>query len=102
MSWTSTGIVKRRAAWAVQVRSDDGEERELKYRTEAQARYFAAVLALGPARLPEPPKLRIKRKLASLSPPRMPGAGEATGAREATPSLELDVDAALDAVLGMG
>ncbi len=95
MSWTSTGIVKRRASWAVQVRSDSGEERELRYRTEAQARYFAAVLALGPARLPEPPKLRIKRKLAALSSQR-------ARSDEPTPSLELDVDAALDAVLGPG
>jgi hypothetical protein len=66
MSWISTGVVRKRTMWAVQVESSEGEQRELKYRSEAQARYFAAVLALGPSRLPVPPKARIARKLGEL------------------------------------
>lgn len=66
MSWISTGVVRKRTMWAVQVESSDGEQRELKYRSEAQARYFAAVLALGPSRLPTPPKVRIAKKLGEL------------------------------------
>lgn len=67
MSWISTGVVRKRTLWAVQAESDAGERVELKYRTEAQARYFAAVLSLGPARLPALPKARIRRKLAALA-----------------------------------
>ncbi len=66
MSWISTGVVRKRTLWAVQVESSDGEQRELKYRSEAQARYFAAVLALGPSRLPTSPKVRIAKKLSAL------------------------------------
>lgn len=67
MSWISTGVVRKRTLWAVQAQSDTGEHVELKYRTEAQARYFAAVLSLGPSRLPALPKARITRKLAALA-----------------------------------
>lgn len=67
MSWISTGVVRKRTLWAVQVQSSDtGEQLELKYRTEAQARYFAAVLSLGPEKLPGLPKARITRRLAAL------------------------------------
>ena len=73
MAWTSEGVVKKKRAWAVQACSDSGERRELAYPSEAQARFVAAVLALGPARLPERPKARIARRLAALPAEGGPG-----------------------------
>lgn len=67
MSWVATNVQKKSRQWAVSVRSAEGEERELTYKSEAQARYFAAVLALGPSRLPEPPKKKIVAKLRAQS-----------------------------------
>lgn len=52
MSWTSTAVVRRKNQWTVQAESSTGEAAELQYRSEAQARYFAAVLALKPSALP--------------------------------------------------
>jgi hypothetical protein len=52
MRWTSTGVTRKRTQWSVQAQSDTGEARQLAFRTEAQARFFAAVLELGPSRLP--------------------------------------------------
>ena len=52
MSWTPTGVVRRRTGWTLLVQSSTGERRELKYRSLAQARYFAAVISLGPQQLP--------------------------------------------------
>jgi len=69
MRWTSTAVVKKKSQWAVQVQSDTGEHRELTYKTKAQAKYFAAVLSLGPAQLPEKASLRIKRHLSALPKP---------------------------------
>lgn len=63
MSWTSTAVVRRKNQWAVQVESSTGEAAELQYRSEAQARYFAAVLALKPTSLP---REAIARRLAEL------------------------------------
>lgn len=63
MSWTSTGVVRRNDHWAVQVESSTGEAAELEYRSEAQARYFAAVLALKPTSLP---REAVVRRLAAL------------------------------------
>lgn len=63
MSWTSTAVVRRKSQWTVQVESSTGEAAELRYQSEAQARYFAAVLALRPATLP---REAIVKKLAEL------------------------------------
>jgi hypothetical protein len=63
MNWTSTAVVRRKDRWTVQVESSTGEAAELQYGTEAQARYFAAVLALRPSRLP---REAIVTRLAAL------------------------------------
>lgn len=63
MSWTSTAVVQKQSEWTVTVESTSGESAELSYPTEAQARYFAAVLALRPSSLP---KQAIVRALAAL------------------------------------
>ena len=50
------GIVTReKDGWLVRVRLPSGPVQEFRCATEAQARYFAAVLALQPRR---PPRLR--------------------------------------------
>ncbi|GMU61536.1 MAG: hypothetical protein AMXMBFR34_32990 [Myxococcaceae bacterium] len=72
MSWTSTAVVRKRNQWTVQVESSSGEAAELAYRSEAQARYFAAVLELRPSTLP---RAVIERRLAELpEAPSSPGA----------------------------
>ena len=63
MSWTSTAVVQKQSEWTVTVESTSGESAELSYPTEAQARYFAAVLALRPSSLP---KQAIVRALSAL------------------------------------
>ncbi|MEW6433379.1 MAG: hypothetical protein AB1730_17890 [Myxococcota bacterium] len=63
MSWTPTAVVCKQDRWTVEVESTTGEAAELQYPSEAQARYFAAVLSLGPASLPRD---AIVRRLAAL------------------------------------
>ncbi len=63
MSWTSTAVIRRQKQWTVTVESSSGESAELTYGSEAQARYFAAVLELRPSMLP---KQMIAQRLASL------------------------------------
>ena len=63
MNWTSTAVIKKQKQWTVQVESSAGESAELSYPSEAQARYFAAVLELRPSSLP---KAAITRRLAEL------------------------------------
>ena len=63
--WTSTAVVRSEEVWTVQAQSTSGESAQLSYATEAQARYFAAVLALNP---PVLPKQAILRALAELRP----------------------------------
>lgn len=53
MNWTSTAVIRKQTQWTVQVESSAGESAELTYASEAQARYFAAVLALRPSMLPK-------------------------------------------------
>lgn len=67
MSWTSTAVIRKQKQWTVQVQSSAGESAELSYASEAQARYFAAVLELRPSMLP---KAAITRKLARFPGPR--------------------------------
>lgn len=76
MSWTSTAVVRRKNQWTVQVESSTGEAAELQYRSEAQARYFAAVLALKPTSLP---REAITRRLAAL--PEAPAAEDVAAPR---------------------
>ncbi len=63
MNWTSTAVIRKQKQWTVQVESTAGESAELSYATEAQARYFAAVLELRPSMLP---KAAITKRLAEL------------------------------------
>lgn len=50
-----------RRGWGVDVVTRDGEHRRYRYGSEAQARYFAAVFALGPRVLPPVRTVRRKR-----------------------------------------
>lgn len=65
MSWTSTAVTQTTTDWTVRVESNTGEAAELSYPTESQARYFAAVLELGPASLPRQAIIRKLGRLAS-------------------------------------
>ncbi|MGV3623880.1 MAG: hypothetical protein ACO1OB_23890 [Archangium sp.] len=63
MSWNSTAVVQKEQTWTVQAESSSGESLALEYASEAQARYIAAVLSLGPSTLP---KAAIVNHLAQL------------------------------------
>jgi hypothetical protein len=67
MNWTSTAVIRKQKQWTVQVQSSAGESAELSYASEAQARYFAAVLELKPSMLP---KAVITRRLGQFPGPR--------------------------------
>lgn len=75
MNWTSTAVVRKQKQWTVQVESTAGESAELSYASEAQARYFAAVLALRPSMLP---KAVITRRLGEL-PSAIPSPRQGSG-----------------------
>lgn len=64
MNWTSTAVIQKESHWAVQAASTAGESAELECASEAQARYFAAVLSMGPAKLP---KALIMKRLGELN-----------------------------------
>lgn len=65
MRWTTTAVTSGTAGWTVTAEeASSGESVELRYATEAQARYIAAVLALGPSSLP---KQAIIRRLCDVS-----------------------------------
>ena len=66
MNWTSTAVIRKQKQWTVQVESTAGESAELTYPSEAQARYFAAVLSMRPTNLP---KAVITKRLAQLPDP---------------------------------
>ena len=63
MRWTTTAVIRRAEQWTVQAESSQGESAELDCASESQARYFAAVLSLGPSALP---RAAIVRRLAQL------------------------------------
>ena len=63
MSWSSTAVIQKAQTWTVQAESSNGESLALEYASEAQARYIAAVLSLGPSTLP---KAAIVNHLAQL------------------------------------
>lgn len=54
-------LLHDRRGWGVEVRTRDGAVRRYRYGSEAQARYFAAVFALGPRVLPPVTSVRRKR-----------------------------------------
>ncbi len=54
-------LLHDRRGWGVDVVTRDGEHRRYRYGSEAQARYFAAVFALGPRVLPPVRTVRRKR-----------------------------------------
>lgn len=64
MNWKSTAVIDKQTHWTVQAESSAGEAAELEFASERQARYFAAVLALGPSKLP---KASIVRRLSQLT-----------------------------------
>jgi hypothetical protein len=64
MHWKTTAVIRRAQQWTVQAESSSGEAAEFDCASEAQARYFAAVLSLGPQALP---KLAIVRRLGELA-----------------------------------
>ncbi|MCE9673071.1 hypothetical protein LY474_35220 [Myxococcus stipitatus] len=45
-------VRRTRGGWGVEVHTGEGEVRCYRYRSEAQARFFAAVFQLGPRVLP--------------------------------------------------
>jgi len=52
-------------AWVVRLTDHDGQLRELRYRHESQARFFAAVFRMHPPKLPEQGTMPPKRKRVS-------------------------------------
>lgn len=65
-----------RRGWRVEVEAGEGDVRRYRYGSEAQARYFAAVFALGPSVLP--PKDHARRRQGARLPlPMRPSFGEA-------------------------
>jgi hypothetical protein len=53
--------------WSVAVRLRTGTPRRYRFGSEAQARYFAAVLALGPRTLPPPRRGRRRRAVVAAT-----------------------------------
>jgi hypothetical protein len=55
MNMENGSVTREKDGWLVRVKLPHGPVQEFRCTTEAQARYFAAVLALQPRR---PPRLR--------------------------------------------
>ncbi len=56
-----TELCRDKRSWALKVTTPSGDAYEYRYRSEKQARYFAAVFALGPTWLPQPSRKRVGR-----------------------------------------
>ncbi|MFP2909257.1 hypothetical protein ACLESD_30290 [Pyxidicoccus sp. 3LFB2] len=54
-------LLHDKRGWGVEVLTQEGAVRRYRYGSEAQARYFAAVFALGPRVLPPVVATRRKR-----------------------------------------
>jgi hypothetical protein len=54
-------LLHDKRGWGVEVLTHEGAVRRYRYGSEAQARYFAAVFALGPRVLPPVAPARRKR-----------------------------------------
>ncbi len=65
MYWTSKAVVHVDDRWTVTAESSEGDLAAVSCSSEAQALYFAAVLALKPRNLP---RESIVRQLRSLAP----------------------------------
>ncbi len=65
MARITTRLARADDLWLVRVTGPEGEKLEYTYGSERQARYFAAIFQLGPARLPPPPPPppKVARKL---------------------------------------
>ncbi|MBF5043048.1 hypothetical protein FGE12_11680 [Aggregicoccus sp. 17bor-14] len=61
-------LVRERRGWSVHVRLQDGSVRRYPYASEAQARFFAAVFALGPRVLPLPSPRRRRTSPRAAQP----------------------------------
>lgn len=59
MSQFSTKVVEVDGRWALRVRTECGLKLEYLYETERQARFFRAVFALDPTRLPPPQRMEL-------------------------------------------
>lgn len=57
-------VLRDRRGWRVDVETAEGAVRRYRYGSEAQARYFAAVFALGPRVLPPVRRVARRRKAA--------------------------------------
>jgi hypothetical protein len=55
-------LLHDRHGWGVKVRLKKGGTRHYRYGSEAQARFFAAVFALGPRVLPSKAPARLRRR----------------------------------------
>lgn len=63
MEIARVSLRRQRKGWGVEVTLKEGGVRRYRYGSEAQARYFAAVFALGPRWLP--PSARHRRRRGS-------------------------------------
>jgi hypothetical protein len=72
MQLDQPSVKKVRGGWRVYVPRDSGEVFEYRYPYEAQARFFAAVFALGPEKLPPPVAVRSPKKAQPTEAPRAP------------------------------
>jgi hypothetical protein len=61
MEIARVALRRRGKGWGVEVTLKEGGVRRYRYGSEAQARYFAAVFALGPRWLPPVPPSRRRR-----------------------------------------
>ncbi len=59
MSLFATKVLEVEGGWALRVRTACGLKLEYRYETERQARFFRAVFALDPTRLPAPQKMDL-------------------------------------------
>ena len=57
-------VLQERRGWRVDVETGEGAVRRYRYGSEAQARFFAAVFALGPRVLPPVRRVARRRKAA--------------------------------------
>ncbi|MBN1207032.1 MAG: hypothetical protein JXB05_19260 [Myxococcaceae bacterium] len=55
-------LLRDRRGWSVKVVLRQGNARRYRYRSEAQARYFAAVFALGPRVLPPAARSEARKR----------------------------------------
>jgi hypothetical protein len=67
----TTEICSVESQWALKVKTPAGVALEYRYPSERQARFMAAVIALGPSKLPPAPKMLIVPRRKPRAPKRM-------------------------------